>query len=75
MDDILAELFARIDEDPTLPKPGDIDALVAYYRNLRAKQTVGGKAKKETGPALKIDLAALGLVKPQAAPAGFKRRV
>lgn len=71
----LDDLFARIDEDPTLPKPGDIDALVSYYRELRAKKVAGGgKAKKDQGPINKIDLAAIGLIKE--APTGqIKRRV
>jgi len=74
----LNELFARIDEDPTLLTKADIDAVVAWQRQQRAKKIAGGgKAKKEAGPALKIDLQALGLSnKPAGAiPEGFKRRV
>ena len=67
----LAELFARIDADPTIAQPKDIDALIAYYRSLRAKKATG-KAKRDTGPELKIDLAQLGL---KAAPVAVKRRV
>jgi hypothetical protein len=39
-----------------------LDAIIAYHRNQRAVKEVGGKRpKKDVGPAVKIDLEALGL--------------
>lgn len=72
----LDDLFARLDEDPTLPHPGDIDKLIAYYRAQRASKEAGTfkKAKKAEGPKAKIDLAGLGL-KPAAPVVQLKRRV
>jgi len=72
----LDDLMSRLDADPTMPHPGDLDRLVAYYRELRAKKESGTftKARKPVGPKVEIDLEKLGLVKP-AVPTGFKRRV
>jgi adenine/guanine phosphoribosyltransferase-like PRPP-binding protein len=72
----LDDLFARIDEDPTLPHPGDIEKLITYYRQQRAAKEAGTfkKAKKEEGPKMVINLEALGL-KPAVAAVGTKRRV
>lgn len=39
----LDELMARIADDPTMPQPGDIDKLIAYYRNRRAELAEGKK--------------------------------
>ena len=70
------ELFSRIDADPTITTPGDIDKIIAWYRQQRAaKQAGGSKAKRETGPVAKIDLASLGLSAKPATPSDFKRRV
>lgn len=76
MNDIDA-LWAKIDEDPTILKPGDIDTLVTYFRSLRGQKESGGfkRAKKDPGPTNKIDLAALGLIKAPAPTGDFKRRV
>jgi len=39
-----------------------LDAIIAYHRNQRAVKEAGGKRpKKDSGPAVKIDLQALGL--------------
>jgi len=51
---------------------GGIDAIVQHMRNRRAMAEAGVKVKKETGPALKLDLSALGLKKPTEP---IKRRV
>lgn len=70
------DLFARIDADPTLLAPADIDKIVAWHREQRAKKMAGGsKAKRDTGPVAKIDLASLGLSAKPATPSDFKRRV
>ena len=71
-------LWSRIAEDPTQIKPPDIDAVIDYYRSLRASKASGVKPRKDLGPKKTIDLAALGLPSsPSAAavPSGFKRRV
>lgn len=72
----LDDLMARLDADPTMPDPGDLERLIGYYRNLRAQKEAGNftRAKKPTGPKVEVDLEKLGLVKP-AVPAGFKRRI
>ena len=70
----LNELFARIDADPTMPHPGDIDKLITYYREARAGKATGKRAKKETGPEPTIDLAELGL-KPKPQVVSIRRRV
>lgn len=72
----LDDLMARLDADPTMPHPGDLDTLIAYYRNLRAKKESGTytKIRKPTAQKQEINLEKLGLVKP-AVPSGFKRRV
>jgi hypothetical protein len=50
-----------------------LDAIIALHRNHRAHLEAGGKRpKKDTGPAQKIDLLALGL-KP--ATPSIKRRI
>jgi hypothetical protein len=39
-----------------------LDAIIAYHRNQRAvKEVCGKRPKKDVGPAMKIDLEALGL--------------
>lgn len=70
----LDDLFARIDADPTIVAPADIDAVVAWYRQQRAAKASGNfkRAKKETGPEVKLNLAELGLAQPAA---GVRRRV
>lgn len=64
------DIMAKIDEDPTLATKEDIDAIIAYQRQRRAQLEAGQKPKKAgaDGPKVKIDLAALGLLKPKAAP-------
>lgn len=74
MQNDLNDLFARIDADPTLPQPGDIDKLVAYYREQRAQKGLPKtqRAKPAVGP--KIDLAELGL-KPKPVGGIVRRRI
>ena len=43
----------------------DIDAIIAYHRQNRAHSEAGIKPKKETGPKVKLDLEAMGLIKPK----------
>lgn len=70
----LNDLFARIDADPTMPHPGDIDKLITYYREQRAmkNQPKGARAKPAAGP--KVDLAEIGL-KPKPIAGIIRRRV
>jgi hypothetical protein len=49
--------------DPLAMTPDDINEIIAYHRRNRANHEAGVKPKKETGPALKIDLASLGLAR------------
>ena len=58
---------------PDTPGRRKLDAIIAHHRNQRAVKEAGGKRpKKDTGPAAKIDLQALGL-KP--ATPSIKRRI
>lgn len=75
----LDELIAR---DPLDLSSDDIDKIIAFQRQARARREAGGRTRKakDDGPAKKIDLAALGLVqKPTPAPVitkpgtGFRR--
>lgn len=60
--------------DPLSLSAQDIDTIIAYQRKHRANVEGGSKAKRETGPKVKLDLAALGLV-PKATPSEpVKRR-
>ena len=64
----LDELMAR---DPLNLSAQDIDAIIAYQRQARARREAGGKTKRTASDAPKqsLDLAALGLIKkPQAPP-------
>lgn len=50
--------------DPLDATDADIDAVILYNRNQRAKRESGAKgtrAKKDLGPQTKLDLTALGL--------------
>lgn len=54
--------------DPLQLSEQDLKAIIAYHRNQRALRESGARgsrAKKDTGPTAKIDLADLGL-KPAA---------
>ena len=51
----LDELMARIADDPSMPLPGDIDKLIAYYRNKRADLAAGIKPKRAKGPGVSLD--------------------
>lgn len=73
----MSDLDELMDRDPLELSSQDLDAIIAYQRKHRANLEGGkGKAKKEQGPGLKLDLAALGLVaKPTAVEPTIKRRV
>lgn len=79
MSNELDELMARLDADPTLPHPGDIDALIAYYRKGRV--SAGTRAKKAEAPTSAATTSYLDAlitkVAPKAASAGptIKRRM
>lgn len=64
------DIDALMDLDPVelTKNPAAIDQIIAYHRNNRAKAAEGLKPKREAN---KIDLKALGLVKPN----NIKRRI
>jgi dsDNA-specific endonuclease/ATPase MutS2 len=72
----LNDLMARLEADPTITTPQDLDQIIEYYRGQRRSKEAGVKPKKASTEAKPIDLKALGLVsaKPKVIP-GFKRRV
>lgn len=49
-----------------------IDSIIAYMRKARANFAAGIKTPRASGPKMKIDLQALGIVKPSGT---IKRRV
>jgi hypothetical protein len=67
-----SELDELMDRDPLEMSKDNIDSIIAYHRNLRAKREEApkGRGKRtdlvEHDNAKPIDLAALGLVKPKA---------
>lgn len=61
--------------DPLEMSARNIDDIIAYHRRNRANAEAGIKPKKETGPKMTLDLAALGLSKPVATAPPMKRRV
>jgi len=83
-----SELDELMQRDPLNLSSADIDKIIQYQRQARARREAGGgrarKAKDENVPEMKLDLSALGLVKPKTPPAtlptpssggGFKRRI
>lgn len=68
------ELDELMSLDPLNYTTEDIDKIIAVHRRNRAQLEAGVKPKREKGPSVKIDLAALGLgeTKPKA---DIKRRV
>ena len=60
----LDELMSR---DPLELSSQDIDEIIAYQRKMRAQREGGVKVKKGASdtPKIKLDLAALGLVKKE----------
>ena len=66
-----SELDELMSRDPLNLSAQDIDAIIAYQRQARARREAGGKTKRTASDAPKqsLDLAALGLIKkPQAPP-------
>lgn len=59
------EIDLLMDLDPLLMTANDITSIIAYHRRNRANSEAGIKPKKESGPKQKIDLLALGLIKPK----------
>ena len=56
--------------DPLELSAQDIDAIIAYQRQARARREAGGKTKRTASDAPKqsLDLAALGLIKKPPTP-------
>jgi hypothetical protein len=74
MSNTINELMARLEEDPTLATPGDIDDIVAYQRKARSNHENGIKGPK-SAPASKMAAdELLGKLGMTAAPTEIKRR-
>lgn len=71
-----SELDILMSKPPLDCIPSDIDAIIAYQRQNRARKAEGGgrsrKAQVDTGPKQVLDLAALGLVGKPATQAVVK---
>lgn len=64
--DLLMSRLADLDHsDPASWAPGDIDAVIAYQRRVRAQRESGAKPKRGAQPEAPVDLLALGLGKPK----------
>ena len=73
-----SELDTLMDLDPLELTAKDLDKVVAYHRESRAKRESGVKPSREAGPKLKISSDILdGLLKdkPKAAEPTLKRRI
>lgn len=66
----LTDLDSLMVDDPLSLSDADIDRIIAYQRNQRAAREAGIKPRKaaKEGPAMKIDLNALGLIKEKPKP-------
>lgn len=60
--------------DPLTMTVDDLDAIIAYHRKNRANAELGIKPPKASGPKLKLDLKAMGLIQPKPVES-VKRRV
>lgn len=69
----MTDLDDLMDKDPLSLTKEDIDDIIAYHRRLRSEPGVRPKRVVEAGP--KIDLAAIGLVKPVVAAPVVRRRI
>ena len=65
LDDLMQKLAELDAKDVSLWVDKDIDVVIAYQRKFRAQKEAGVKPKKDSSdtPKVKLDLAALGLVK------------
>ena len=71
----MTDLDELMNKDPLDLTKSDIDSIIAYQRRFRADRESGVKVKRGSdGPKKKLDLAALGLIKPKAPEATIKRR-
>jgi hypothetical protein len=61
-----SELDELMSRDPLNLSAKDIDSIIAFQRAARARRESGGRTKKEyaSTPGQSLDLAKLGLVKP-----------
>lgn len=71
-----AEIDILMDLDPLelTSTPSKIDQIILYMRRARANFAAGIKAPKASGPKVKIDVKALGLVKKPSEGGFIKRR-
>ncbi len=80
-----SELDELMSRDPLELSAQDIDKIIAYQRQQRARLSSGGKTRraKDDAPKATLDLAARGLLKTAPAPTpaptapgtGFRRRI
>lgn len=64
------EIDMLMDLDPLEMTSKDIDAIIAYHRNNRARESVDGKMVKPKGPATKVSVNLGDLIKGMTAKAG-----
>lgn len=71
----MTDLDELMNKDPLDLSDQDIDEIIAYQRKMRTQRESGIKVgKANSKPAVKLDLAALGLIKPKAQAPAMKRR-
>lgn len=66
------DILMSLDPLELTSTPARIDQIIAYMRRARANFAAGIKPPRASGPAIKLDVAAMGLVKPAGQ---IKRRV
>lgn len=69
-----SDLDRLMSEDPLSLSAQDIDQIILYQRKARRDFESGVKPEKPSGPKIKIDLVAMGMVKAEA-PVTVKRRI
>lgn len=74
MSNTINELMARLEEDPTLATPDDIDAIISFQRKARSNHELGIKGPKSAPGAKLAAEELLGKLGMTAAPTEIKRR-
>lgn len=73
----LLDIDALMSIDPLDLSAQDLDAIIQYQRNMRAKRESGVRTRKPKpeGPMVKLDLSKLGLIKTPTNNTVIRRRV